>query len=108
MNKLYTSFVFYIILFLHLNLFAQPAIQTSGITLGLLYTSKCKIADGYTLFSPQNSTHTYLIDNCGYIINQWDFSGGTNYANTVLTENGAVIKIVANGAGVATFGSGCI
>jgi hypothetical protein len=46
---------------------------------------------GYTLLNPLADTNTYLIDNCGQIINQWksDYFPG---ANAVLNENGDLIR----------------
>lgn len=40
-------------------------------TVGVLEI-KDNVADGFTLVIPSNFTSTYLIDNCGRIINQWD------------------------------------
>ena len=40
-------------------------------TIGLLdYSSMSQ--EGYTLFAPINANGTYLIDNCGFLINAWD------------------------------------
>lgn len=50
-----------------------------------------RIAPGYTLFAPLNSNHTFLIDNCGQVINQWqsDFHpGNTAY----LLPNGNLLR----------------
>ncbi|GAA4113203.1 aryl-sulfate sulfotransferase [Aquimarina addita] len=45
--------------------------------------------DGYTLFSPRFTVDTYLINNCGEIINQWT----SNFQNTggeFLMEDGSI------------------
>ncbi|MDX1372930.1 MAG: hypothetical protein R3321_10690, partial [Nitrososphaeraceae archaeon] len=33
---------------------------------------------GYTLFSPENSNYSYLVNECGYLINSWEFSDEPN------------------------------
>lgn len=40
-------------------------------TIGVLNNSSSAY-DGYTLYAPADFTSTYLIDNCGRVINQWD------------------------------------
>ena len=48
-------------------------------------------SEGYTLFTPAESNHVYLIDNCGEKINEWEFSekpGATCY----LLENGTLLR----------------
>ena len=47
-----------------LNVFSQD--QTVG-----LFTNDKNAFNGYTLFNPLQSTTTYLIDNCGYVVNSW-------------------------------------
>ena len=42
-------------------------------TLGL-FTNTPESFDGYTLFGPQNSKETYLINNCGEVVNEWTFA----------------------------------
>ncbi len=47
--------------------------------------------DGYTLYSPINSVHTYLIDNCGNVVNTWESDrspGLTSY----LMPNGNLVR----------------
>lgn len=46
---------------------------------------------GYTLISPLNSTSTYLINNCGEIVNQWS-SNYTPGASVYLLENGNLLR----------------
>jgi hypothetical protein len=49
------------------------------------------VAPGYTLFAPLNSKTTYLIDNCGRVINSWEsefFPGNTAY----LLPNGNLLR----------------
>ena len=47
--------------------------------------------NGYTLFSPLNSTNTYLIDNCGYLINSWT-SSYTPGLSVYLLEDGSLLR----------------
>lgn len=42
-------------------------------TQGLLYYS-AEQSDGYYLFSPDFSTETFLINNCGEVVNTWSFN----------------------------------
>lgn len=49
------------------------------------------VADGYTLFAPLNTNSTYLIDNCGRLINKWRSNyppGNTAY----LMPNGNLVR----------------
>ena len=47
--------------------------------------------DGYTLFTPNTSRETYLINNCGQVVNQWmsSFNPGLS---AVLTEDGDLLR----------------
>jgi hypothetical protein len=59
-------------------------------TVGLLY-SNGQESEGYTLFTPEASSTTFLIDNCGNKVNEWTFSeqpGVTCY----LLENGNLLR----------------
>ncbi len=59
-------------------------------TIGLLYYDN-NTSDGYILFTPEKSTSTYLINNCGELINEWTFSelpGATCY----FLENGDLLR----------------
>ena len=71
------------ILFLGLNSFGQN-------TVGVLKNDGNSY-NGYTLFTPFNSTSTYLIDNCGQVINQW-ISSNTPAASVYLLENGNLLR----------------
>jgi hypothetical protein len=59
-------------------------------SIGLRYNSG-DASDGYTLFTPQLNKKVYLINNCGEVINDWEFSekpGATCY----LLENGNLLR----------------
>ncbi len=74
---------FLIFLFLSLSSLAQN-------TVGLISYQE-GVYEGYTLINPQNYTKTYLIDNCGSIINEWESeypSGLVAY----LLEDGSLLR----------------
>ena len=57
-------------LFLSAFLLCSSLIKAQTPTVGTLYNSPQSL-DGYTLFGSSNSTQTYLINNCGEVINSW-------------------------------------
>lgn len=59
-------------------------------TIGVLY-EQSGIAEGYTLFSPEENTNTYLINNCGEVVNQWSFSEKPGLSS-YLTEDGNLVR----------------
>jgi len=66
-------------------------------TVGLILNSEESL-NGYTLFAPNTSNKTYLINNCGEIINTWesDYNVGLS---VYLLENGNLLrtkKIIEN------------
>jgi len=69
--------------FITLNLFAQN-------TVGVLRNDVGSF-NGYTLFSPNASTETYLINNCGQVVHQWS-STFTPAASVYLLENGNLLR----------------
>ncbi|HIA06124.1 MAG TPA: T9SS type A sorting domain-containing protein [Flavobacteriales bacterium] len=58
--------------------------------LGLLL-AEADASEGYTLFTPGLNTNVYLIDNCGEIVNQWNFSE-TPGATCYLLEDGTLLR----------------
>ena len=77
--------VIYILLFLislSFSLFSQE--QTVGV---FIYDDD--VYEGYTLFSP--SKNTYLIDNCGNLINQWTSQYRPGLA-VYLLEDGLLLR----------------
>ena len=48
--------------------------------------------EGYTLFAPKNGTVTYLIDNCGKVVNTWLGDGTPPAESVYLLENGKLLK----------------
>jgi hypothetical protein len=51
-------------------------LQTVGV-----FVLENEVFDGYTLFSPSTSNETYLIDNCGRLINSWSFTSRPGLAS---------------------------
>lgn len=49
----------------------QSILISAPITVGLLQHDNGSEDNGYILFAPNNTTRTYLIDKCGYVINKW-------------------------------------
>ena len=50
-----------------------------------------RVSDGYTLFTPETNHNVYLINNCGEVVNEWEFTerpGATCY----LLENGNLLR----------------
>lgn len=59
-------------------------------TVGVL-TSKRNVFDGYTLFTPSKSKKTYLINNCGQVINEWS-SNFISGKSVYLLEDGSLLR----------------
>jgi hypothetical protein len=59
-------------------------------TVGIL-TNDPNSYNGYTLFSPFNSNETYLINNCGEVVNQWTSTSSPG-ASQYLLENGNLLR----------------
>ena len=74
-----------IFLFFFLNYFnLLSQVQTVG-----LFTNDSQSFKGYTLFSP--NSNTYLIDNCGKLINSWNSSYNAG-SSVYLLENGSLLR----------------
>ena len=74
--------IFLFFLLNYFNLLSQ--IQTVG-----LFTNDDQSFKGYTLFSP--NSNTYLIDNCGKLINSWNSSYNAG-SSVYLLENGSLLR----------------
>ena len=61
--------------------------------------------EGYTLFAPVNTGETYLIDNCGFIVNSWSSNFKPGLA-CYLREDGALIRTARVQSSFAAGGSG--
>lgn len=86
---------------------ALPLSAAAQPTLGLLH-SDTNAQRGYTLFAPVLSKHTYLIDECGYKVNEWtsDYTPG---ASVYFSTDGLLVRTANDpqsefpGAGVGGF-----
>jgi hypothetical protein len=63
---------------------AQANDQTVGLSL-----NEAGSSNGYTLFAPIRNTSTYLIDNNGRLVNEWDTGFGFS---AYLLEDGSIIR----------------
>ncbi|MEO0775718.1 MAG: hypothetical protein AAF146_04120 [Bacteroidota bacterium] len=59
-------------------------------TIGLFQNDSLAF-NGYTLFAPSSHTETYLIDNCGQVVNQWQSEYNPGLA-VYLLENGDLLR----------------
>ncbi len=60
-------------------------------TIGLLHHSALAFK-GYTLFAPLESNFTYLIDNCGEVVHQWEGTKPPAYT-VYLLEDGSLLRV---------------
>ena len=59
-------------------------------TVGVFVNSALSL-DGYSLIAPIKSTETYLIDNCGQVVNQWSSDNRVGLA-AYLLEDGSLLR----------------
>ena len=79
----YLLFVFFI-------MFSGSTISQE--TIGLVYNDEdADQSEGYTLFKPTSDDRTFLINNCGEVINTWSFSGQDS-RNCYLLETGELLQ----------------
>jgi len=76
-----------------INIYSQ---ETVGLT---FFNGNSDISDGYTLFNPLSDNRTFLINNCGEVVNTWTFSG-FNSRNSYLLENGTILHSYEQGADI--------
>lgn len=86
-NKLFIT-LFLLLGLSHMHSKAQP---TVGLKL-----NTANAYNGYTLFTPYYSDFTYLIDNCGEIINKWE-SLARPYYTAYLMDNGSIVRLTGLG-----------
>jgi len=78
-------------------LFFLPSLLFAQNTVGVLQND-IESVNGYTLFSPRTSQtprYTYLIDNCGEIVNQWE-SSFPLFSTDYLMEDGSLYRSVVD------------
>lgn len=66
-------------------------ISADGNTVGLILIDENQSYNGYALFAPYLAKTTYLIDNYGYLVHQWE-SGFKPGASAYLLENGNLLR----------------
>ena len=92
----------YLILHLLLALTVQSyAQQTNG-----LFENDSLAFNGYTLFAPMNYSHTYLIDNCGYVVNEWQSNYNPGLSAYLLPDGSLLRTIRINNSMFIAGGSG--
>ena len=60
-----------------------------------LRISSNDVSDGYLLYSPQENTKVFLIDNCGEQVNEWSFGERPGLV-CYLLENGNLLRAGRN------------
>ena len=80
------SKIFFSSLFLLMTQFTFGQ-QTVG-----LFLNDSTAYDGYTLFAPSSRTETYLIDNCGNLVNLWTSASNRPAVSVYLLENGNLLR----------------
>jgi len=76
------------------TLFFFSSILISQQTVGLIYNDTTASYNGYTLFAPQLSLSTFLIDNEGRLVNRWE-SEYVPGLSTYLLEDGFLLRSAA-------------
>lgn len=76
--------------FIYISLIICNIYVSFGQTVGII-NNTAQAYNGYTLLAPVRSTETYLINNCGQVINQWS-SSYTAGASAYLLENGNLLR----------------
>lgn len=82
--------------------FKVEAQQTVG-----LFQNDSTSFNGYTLFTPLGNTNTYLIDNCGEVVNQWT-SSYTPGNSVYLLPNGNLLRTGKGGSSIFNTNGGVI
>ncbi len=59
-------------------------------TVGLIYNSG-NATEGYTLYTPEGNNTSVLINNCGELINEWQFNENPGLTCYIL-ENGNILR----------------
>ncbi len=88
MSNLIRKRFFILLIFISLVSLVQSQ-QTVG-----LFINTEESLNGYTLFAPSTGKTTYLIDNCGYVVNSWE----SNYLPAIsayLLEDGSLLRTSA-------------
>lgn len=73
-----------------LNIVLSSLVLGQTPEIGLRFTNY-QASEGYTLFSPEKNNFTYLIDNCGKVVHEWEFSEKPGLS-CYLLENGNLLR----------------
>lgn len=84
--------------FLFLFLCAFSGVVTAQNTVGTLIYDGSQAMDGYNLTFPHRQHNTYLLDNCGRIVNWWGDTINNPGNSVILMNNGDIIRACGRGA----------
>ena len=85
-------------------IFQSSLFYGQGQTVGV-FKNDSNAVNGYSLFSPLSDFTTYLIDNCGSVVNTWEFQNFPGMM-TYLLDDGSVLKAMRIFDGFGVGGSG--
>jgi len=92
----------YLTLYFALALTVQmSAQQTNG-----LFNNDSLSFNGYTLFAPINYKNTYLIDNCGFLVNEWESNYNPGLSAYLLPDGNLLRTMRTNSSFFLGGGSG--
>lgn len=97
-NKLNSIFLFLIIFTATINGYSQD--QTVG-----LFLNEAEAYEGYTLFTPNVSTKTYLIDMNGLLVHKWEHEY-TPSQSVYLLDNGNILRATSIPSGASSSAGG--
>jgi len=85
-------------------LFCFSELDAQERNIGILYNSELSYA-GYTLYAPTGYTSTYLLDNCGSSVMEWESDYSTGLS-AYLSEDGQLFRTGRLGSSNAFAGAG--
>lgn len=80
----------YSILFLFISLITQSTFAQNQ-TVGVNIFDEDEAMTGYTFFTPNSSNKAYIVDNCGYVINEY-IRGNRPGFSAYLLDNGLMLR----------------
>lgn len=81
-----------LVFYLLINLVSFNIMTSQNRTVGLMKYDTSKTFEGYTLFAPKQNSMTYLINNEGRKINEWNTSKFPPGQSVYLLENGNLLR----------------
>jgi len=91
--------------FFLIGLFGLSLGYSQNQTVGLFLNDSASY-NGYTLIAPNQYDRTYLIDNCGYIVNEWDSDYNPGSVAYLLPETGNLLRTCRVGGSFSGGGIG--